>query len=143
MTHNYFDTFIGVAEDTKATVAAVPEPRGGKKTVALMQFEMLSDSFAYTQEEVLFDVWFARQGEQGKIDLDNISDDERASIRETFFAKGQACLRASPLTKAYGWGVIFDDQGRAALCAMESDEYATHATNPDLTVTRAMRSKRA
>lgn len=143
MAHNYFDTFIAVAEDTKATEATVPQPRGGKKTVAQMQFEMLSDSFAYTQEEVLFDVWFARQGEEGKLDLDSISDEEQATIRETFFAKGQACLRASPLTKAYGWGVIFDEQGRAALCAMESDEYASHAANPDLTHTRAMRSKRA
>ena len=143
MAHNYFDTFIAVAEDTKATAAIVPELRGGKKTVALMQFEMLSDSFAYTQEEVLFDVWLARQGDAGTLDLDSISDDERASIRETFFAKGQACLRASPLTKAYGWGVIFDEEGRAALCAMESAEYAAHSANPDLTVTRAMRSKRA
>ncbi len=143
MAHNYFDTFIEVAEDTKATIASVPQPRGGKKTVALMQFEMLSESFAHTQEEVLFDVWFARQGEEGKLDVDSISDHERATIRETFFAKGQACLRASPLTKAYGWGVIFDEKGRAALCAMESDEYAAHAANPDLAHTRAMRSKRA
>ena len=81
MAHNYFDTFIEVAEDTKAATASVPQPRGGKKTVALMQFEMLSDSFAHTQEEVLFDVWFARQGEEGKLDLNSISDDERTSIR--------------------------------------------------------------
>lgn len=143
MSHNYFDTFITVAEDSKATVAKVPEPRGGKPTVAMLQYEMLSDSFAYTQEEVLFDVWFRRQGEQGKIDIEALSADEKADIREQFFAKGQACLRASALTKTHGWGVIFDSDGRAALCAMESDDYDNHARNPDLTVVMAMRSKRA
>ncbi len=143
MADNYFDTFITVAEDTRATVATVPEPRAGKPTVAMLQYAMLSDSFAYTQAEVLFDVWFQRQGEQGKIDVDNVSSDERNVIREQFFAKGQACLRASALTKTYGWGIVFDDEGRAALCAMESDEYKKYANDPDLKVVKAMRSKRA
>lgn len=143
MSHNYFDTFITVAEDSKATVATVPEPRGGKPTVAMLQYEMLSDSFAYTQEDVLFDVWLQRQGVQGKIDVDSLSVDETADIREQFFAKGQACLRASALTKTYGWGVIFDKEGRAALCAMESAEYAEHASDSALKVLKAMRSKRA
>lgn len=143
MSHNYYETFIAVAEDTKATTATIPEPRGGKKTVAMMQYEMLSQPFAHTQEEVLFDVWLERQGEAGKIDVASLSDDERDDIREGFFAKGQACLRASALTKTYGWGVIFDNEGRAALCAMDSDEYTKHVNDPDLKVVKAMRSKRA
>jgi len=143
MSHNYFDTFITIAEDSKATIAAVPEPRGGKKTVAMMQYEMLSDSFAYTQKEVLFEVWLSRQDEQGKIDVDNLAADEKEKIQDEFFAKGQACLRASALTKTYGWGVLFDKGGKAALFPMESDEYEMHASDPDIKVVKAMRSKRA
>lgn len=143
MSHHYFDTFIAVAEDTKATTATVPEPRAGKKTVAMMQYEMLSQPFKYTQEQVLFDVWLERQGEAGKIDVEALSKDEIEKIRNDFFAKGQACLRASALTKTYGWGVIFDTQGCAALVAMDSDEYQTHLTNPDIKVLKGMRSKRA
>lgn len=136
--HNYFNTFITVAEDCPVDRAKVPAPRGGKATVATMQYEMLHPQpFAHTQEDVLFQVWFDRQ------ELDELAADEVETLRSEFFAKGQPCLRASPLTKTHGWGVHFDEQGRAALHAMESEEYATLAADDSLTVLRAMRSKRA
>jgi len=143
MSNNYFDTFITVAEDSKTTEAKIPEPRGGKRTVAMMQYEMLSDSFVYTQEDVLFDVWLARQGDLGKFEVGSLSSDEKASMREEFFSKSQACLRSSALTKTHGWGVIFDKDGRAALCAIESKEYGKHAADPNIKVLKALRSKRA
>lgn len=143
MSHNYYDTFITIAEDSSATVGTAPASRSGKPTIAMMQYEMLSDNFAYTQEDVLFEVWCRRQAEQGKLDLDGLTDDELAEIREQFFAKGQPCLRASALTKTYGWGVIFDSAGRAALCAVDSEEYQTYAKDPNIKVIKAMRSKRA
>ena len=143
MEHNYFDTFIAVAEDCPAAESKVPQPRGKSKTVAQYQYEMLSQAFAYTQEEVLFDVWLARQGDAGKLAVESLATDEIDALREAFFAKGQPCLRASPLTKTHGWGVIFDADGKAALCAVESDEYQAHLGDPDLRVLNAMRSKRA
>lgn len=143
MNDNYYDTFIAVAEDCKVTAAKVPEERGGKRTVATMQYAMLSQPASHTQEEVLFDVWLARQGDAGKLDIDVLAADEIDAIRVEFFAKGQACLRASPLTKTHGWGVLFDSDGKASLVAMESAEYQTHLANADLTVVKAMRSKRA
>ncbi len=139
MNHDYFDTFIAVAEDCKVTEAKVPEPRGGKATVAMMQYEMLSKPFAHTQAEVLFDVWLARQAD---IDADSLATDERDTLRDQFFAKGQPCFRASPLTKTHGWGVVFDGEGKAALVAMESPEYQEHLNSAE-TVLPAMRSKRA
>lgn len=39
-TTNYFDTFIEVAEDTKANCGTTP-PAKGKKTVAEMQYELI------------------------------------------------------------------------------------------------------
>ncbi len=140
MNDNYFETFIAVAEDCKVEQAKVPEPRGGKPTVAMMQYEMLSKPFEHTQEEVLFEVWLARQD---NLDATALAEDELVAMREQFFAKGQPCLRASPLTKTHGWGVIFDADGKAALVAMESPDYNKHLNNPNLEVLKAMRSKRA
>ena len=140
MEHNYYSTFISVAPDTTATAAKVPVPRGARPTVALLQYEMLAEPFAHTQEEVLFDVWLTRQDD---LDRDQLADDEMDALRQQFFAKGQPCFRASPLTKTHGWGVLFAPDGRAALVPMESDEYAAHLADESLTQLPAMRSKRA
>jgi len=140
MDHDYYDTFISVAEDCKVTEAKVPQPRGTKPTVAMRQYSMLSDPFAHRQSDVLFEVWLDRQAD---IDAEALADDERAQLRDEFFAKGQPCFRASPLTKTHGWGVLFDADGQAALIAMESPEYAKHLSDAGLVQLKAMRSKRA
>ncbi len=136
--HNeYYSTFIAVASDSKADVSKQPKPRGKKPTVAMLQYAMLADNdFVYTQKDVLFNVWLQRQ------ELGALADDEVAALRETFFAKPQPCLRASPLPKSHGWGIIFDAQGKAALCAVESEDYAKHLANESITIVEAMRSKR-
>jgi len=133
----YFDTFIAVAPDYEGEAGKVPAERA-KPTVAQMQYEMLIDApFVHTQEDVLFDVWLARKN------MESLSADEVAALREEFFSKGQACLRASPLTKTHGWGVVFDAKGRAALVSADSAEYQQHLNDPDLEVVHAMRSKRS
>lgn len=138
MSHMYFDTFITVAPDFTGSEAKIPSPRGSSKTVAEMQYEMLIDEpFVHTQEDVLFTVWLQRQ------ERDNLADDEVAALRDEYFSTGQACLRASPLTKTHGWGVVFDASGRAALCAYDSPEYERYRDDPDLDIKPAMRSKRA
>jgi hypothetical protein len=140
--HNYHSTLIAVADDCPVTESKVPALRGGRKTVAVLQYEMLSDNpFGHTQEEVLFEVWRARQPPDTV--PEDLAADELDALRTEFFGKGQPCLRASPLTKTHGWGVLFDEQGRAALCAMESDAYATALADDSLTHLKAMRSKRA
>ncbi len=69
---------------------------------------------------------------------------ERAALRAHFFAKSQACLRASPLPKSYGWGLHFDGEGRVALCPMESEAYRRLVAGADgVKVLKAMRSRRA
>lgn len=135
---NYLKSFIAVAEDCKVTEAKVPQARGNSKTVAEIQYEMIGEHpFEYTQEDVLFESWLRRQ------DLEDPSPDEVAALREQFFAKDQPCLRTSPLTRTHGWGLVFDDDGGVALCAMESPDYQKYLESGDLKVIKAMRSKRA
>lgn len=135
---NYFETLIAVADDCPVAESVVPVERGAKKTVAALQYEMLAESpYVHTQEDVLFKTWLARQGMPEK------SEAEVAEMRDEFFAKPQACLRASPLPKKYGWGLVFDEAGRVALCPMESKEYNQLLTGGRVKVHKAMRTRRA
>lgn len=138
MDMNYYRSFIAVAEDCPVTEGVLPTPRGGKKTVAVLQYEMIADTpYQHTQEDVLFNSWLQRQ------DLGEVSAGEVARLRGEFFSKAQACLRASPLPKQFGWGLDFDDKGRVALFPMESAEYRRRVEGGDVKVMKAMRSKRA
>lgn len=130
---NYYNTFIAVAEDCPAVEAITPVPKGAHKTVALQQYELIAGNpYKYTQDDVLFMVYAERQ------DID-VHD---TAARAAFFSKGQACLRASPLGKRYGWGVHCNEQGRVALYAVDSPEYSRLIKDKTLTQTRAMRTKR-
>ena len=133
-TTNYFNTLIEVAEDCPATHGEIP-PVKGNKSVANLQYEMLhGHPYEYTSDDVLFAVFAERQG---------ISDEALAEQREIFFAKGQPCFRASPLTKRYGWGVHSNDEGKIALFAMDSEAYQDMVTNNAIAKKKAMRSSRA
>lgn len=134
---NYYQTLIAVAEDCPVDAATPPPQRDGEQSIAALQYEMLAGNpHVYTQEEVLFEVWRRRHGAM------TTPADEVARLREAFFAKLQACLRASPLPKRYGWGLLFDRAGREALCPMDSAEYRAQLAAGDVTVLKAMRSKR-
>ncbi len=136
---NYYDTLIAVAEDSPVEVSVVPTRKGPKPTVAVLQYEMLAASpGTLTQEDVLFDSWLARQDKAG-----GRSEADVARLRHEFFAKSQACLRASPLPKTYGWGLRFDSAGRVSLCAVESPEYQRLLGGDEVRVLRAMRSRRS
>ena len=133
-TTNYHNAFIEVAEDCPADQGIEPPLRGNKPSVANLQFEMLREQpYRFTSDEVFFEVYATRQ---------DLSEGEREAARTAFFAKGQPCFRASPLTKRYGWGVHSDAEGRVALVGMEKDAYQAFAQNPELEVVKAMRSKR-
>lgn len=136
MEMTYIDTLIAVADDCPVAASVVPAQRPNK-TVAIIQYEMLVDApFVYTQEDVLFNSWFERQG------MSALTEVEIAQLRTEFFSKPQACLRASPLPKTHGWGLVFDHHGKMALCPMESAEYQELLTGGRVRVVKAMRSKR-
>ena len=81
-------------------------------------------------------------GGAGSADRARADGYEVAGSREAFFAKPQACLRASPLVKQFGWGIHHDAEGRVALLAIESEAYRTLLDDPAVRKTPGMRSKR-
>lgn len=137
---NYTKTLIAVAGDCPVQKSAVPEPRGGRATAATLQYELLQGHpYELTQEDVLFECWLHRQEGPAR------SDAEKAKLWKEFFSKDQPCLRSSPLPKKYGFGLLFDGEGRVALCPMESAEYQRLAggQSPGVKVLNALRSGRA
>ena len=131
-TTNYRETLILPSPDCTATTASVPRKVG---SVAAMQHERLSGApYALTSDDLLFDVYAARN---------DIDPDHRDEAREAFFSKGQACLRASPLVKSFGWALHHDAQGRVALVDPQGETFAALAARDDVTKLMGMRSKRA
>jgi len=54
---NYTNTLIEVSPDTKADKGEVPPLKGEKKTIANLEYEMISSSpYEYTSDEVKFAV---------------------------------------------------------------------------------------
>jgi hypothetical protein len=131
-TTNYTDTFIEVADDCPATRGEVPPAKGDTKTVANIQFEMVSKHpYKFTSDDILFQVF---------ADRNNLTPSEYKDAREQFFSKGQPCFRASPLTKRYGWGVHYDKDGKMAIFGIESAEYEKLSKDKSLKVVKAMKS---
>ena len=133
-TTNYTDTFIEVAEDTKAVERQAPPPKD-TPTVAQLHYTLLTEHpYTLTSDDLLFAVHVRRQG---------IADEDREAERRRFFSKGQPCLRSSPLGKTYGWGTHHDADGKVALYAVDSADYERLINDPTLRHVRAMRSSRA
>jgi hypothetical protein len=131
-TTNFTNTFIAVADDCPVTSAEIPVKKGGKETAATLQFEMIRNNpYKYDSDAILFNV-YATKNELTKSAL--------KEEKEKFFSKGQSCLRASPLTKRYGWGVHNNEKGKVALFALESPEYAKMLKDKSLKQIKAMRS---
>ncbi len=130
-TTNYFDTFIEIADDSAADCGTVP-PSKEKKTVAEMQYELIAKNpYKYTSDDVLFMVYVERN---------DLKKAEYKQAREQFFSKGQACFRASPLTKKYGFGVHFDNKGKMAIFGKETEEYQKFLKDKRCRKVKAMNS---
>lgn len=128
---NYFETFIEVAEDTKADRGTRP-PSKDKKTAAEMQYGLLANNpYKFTSDDIFFQVYAERN---------DLAKSEYKQAREAFFSKGQPCFRASPLTKTYGFGVHSDSEGRVALFCMETETYQKYITDTAVKKIKAMKS---
>ena len=113
-TTNYFNTFIEIADDCPILRGEIPPEKAETKTVANIQFEMVSKNpYKFSSDDVLFQVF---------ADKNDLTKSEYKEVREQFFAKGQPCFRASPLTKRYGWGVHYDKDGKMAIYGADSAE---------------------
>lgn len=132
-TTNYYDTFIEVAEDTKAVRGTKP-PSKTIKTIAERQFELLANNpYRFSSDDILFRVF---------ADRNDLIKDEYKNARLDFFSKGQPCFRSSPLTKRYGFGIHADSNGKIAMYGMETEQYQQLQINPEVKKVKAMRSSK-
>lgn len=131
-TTNYTNTLITVSPDTKAVAAVSPPPKKG--SIAERQFALVHDhAYELTSDEVIFTVFADRK---------DLPAADRASARDQFFAKGQPCLRTSPLAKIYGWGIHADSVGRIALVPMGTSAYDALVDDDATTKRPAMKASR-
>jgi Family of unknown function (DUF6157) len=133
-TTNYKNTFIAIADDCPVDHGEIPPAKGGAKTIAGIQFEILNKHpYKFTSDDVLFQVYAQRN---------DLTKTELPVARAHFFSKGQPCLRASPLTKRYGWGIHNDANGKIALIGSDTSGYKKMISDKSLTVVKAMKSSK-
>lgn len=131
---NYYNAFIAVADDCPASKGEIPTEKGGQKTAAGQQLEMIGKNpYQYTSDEVLFTLFAQRN---------DLTGDELGAVRKEFFSKGQACLRASALGKRYGWGIHHNAEGKVAVYGCDTPEYLDYLNQKEVKVVKAMRSKK-
>lgn len=139
-TTNYKNAFIQVAEDCGLTKAVIPALKVKKgviepvQTQGRIQYELLEAApYTYSSDDVLFAVYAEQQKIAGKIS---------AQQRIEFFSKPKACFRASPLCKKFGWGAHFNEEGKMAIYAVETERYRQLMADPAIEQFKAMRSVR-
>ncbi len=93
---------------------------------------MAENPYQFTSDEVIFAAFAAKNGLTSNLQQE----------RDLFFSKGQACLRASPLGKRYGWGIHHDAAGKVAVYPLGSEEYERFLEDEKWKRVKAMRSKR-
>lgn len=124
-TTNYRDTLITASADCPVAAGTVPER---PETIAALQHGLLAAKpYALTSDDLLFGVHARRNP---------------GADRAAFFSRPQACLRASPLVKQFGWGIHHDAEGRIAMHGVESAEYRRLLDDPAVRKTPGMRSRR-
>lgn len=131
---NYYNTFIEIAPDCPISFGEEPPLKGNTQSVANIQFEMIKKNpYKYTSDDVLFQV-FAEKND--------LIESEYEEARAKYFSKGQPCFRASPLTKRYGWGVHYNEEGKMAIYGAESPEYQRFLNDANIKIYKAMKSSR-
>ncbi|MDR3021475.1 MAG: DUF6157 family protein [Clostridiales bacterium] len=125
-TTNLTNTFIQVSLDCPVQVAKIPISKGNQTAVSI-EYEMIANNpYKFTSDQVLYQSNGVRRG---------LSEEE-------FFSKGQPCLRASALPKRYGFGVHFDEKGRVAIYAVQTQRYQDLVNDMTISQVKAMRNKK-
>jgi len=136
---NPVNQFIEIAPDCALKAAVVPKCNRKKQTIAAIEHELLSSKpYGHTLEQLKFAV-HARHKRIPAAELKA----RRRQLWDDFFAKPYACMRASPLTRQYGWGAHYDQNGKIAIYAVESKEYRRFVNDKNVKKYFAMRGKRA
>ena len=130
----YQNTLIQVAEDCPALTGTPPRARGKTRTIAQIEFSLLSENpYTYDHSELAWRVHEQRCQMQNK----------QPTARDVFLAKPRPCMRASPLTKKFGWGAHYNALGKIAILDRASSAYKDLLADENTTKLKAMRTKRA
>lgn len=133
----YTNTFITVAADCPIEQSQIPVSNREKKPAHVVQYECLTKSpYTYGHEELIFESYLAKE------EIGPISEAEKQEIWNKLFSKGHPCLRASALTKRYGFGAHYNENQKIALYPMESKEYQEFLKDGSIKKVPAMKSKR-
>lgn len=131
-TTNYTDTLILPSPDCRAEASIAPDKPG---SIAALQHQFLIDApYGLTSDDLLVAVTAVRRG---------LDPEAHATLRAELFAKGQPCLRASPLVKSLGWAIHHDGNSRISLIPQHSPRLAALVADPAVTKTLGMRSSKA
>jgi hypothetical protein len=129
------DVFVVVSDDCPNQAGIEPPIKDAGATIARLQYDLLMQHpYEYDIDALNFEVYCRKNA---------VPDAERPEQHERFFSKSHPCLRASPLTKQYGFGAHYDGMGRIALYARDSVAYAKFQRDASLKVEKAMRNRRA
>ncbi|WP_126972927.1 DUF6157 family protein [Gynurincola endophyticus] len=134
-TTNYYNAFIAISEDCNEEEGKIPPMKEEAPSIAALQFNLIQENpYKYTSDDVVFQVYAQKN---------NINKADYVEAREKLFSKGQPCLRASPLTKKYGWGIHFNEEGKMAIYGCGSEEYKNFVSGDMVTIVKAMRNKKS
>lgn len=129
------NTFITIAEDSPATMSTVPPQKGDERTIARLHYDLLSEHpYEFDLDSFNFEVYCLKN---------HIAPEHRDAHRAEFFSKGHPCMRASPLTKSYGFGAHYNGNGKIAIYPVNSVAYRKFLNDPDIKLEKAMRTRRA
>jgi hypothetical protein len=132
MATGYRNAFITLSPD--CPVAAGQVPRQAMSIAGLEHALLIDRPYHYAADDLILTVHRRHK---------DIGDDELDAFRAFLFAKSQPCMRLSMLTKRWGWGVHYDEEGRMALYGAETQEYRRLAMRTDLRVMAARPARRA
>lgn len=134
---SYKETFITVAPDCPIDKSEIPVSNRAEKPVHIIQYELLiNNPYKFNHQELTFEVYL-RKG-----DISCKTEKERTEIWKKLFSKGHPCLRASPLTKRYGFGAHYNENGKIALYPIEGKAYENFITDNSVKKLAGMKSKR-
>ncbi|MBI4938424.1 MAG: hypothetical protein HY846_09480 [Nitrosomonadales bacterium] len=135
---NPVNQFIEIAPDCPTDKAVVPQDKSDKRSIAAIEYQLLSGKpYGYTLEELKFATHVLHK----QIPPAEVKT-RRQQLWDEYFTKPCACMRASPLTKKYGWGAHYNEQGKIAIYPVGSVEYRRFVQDGNIKKYCAMRSKR-
>ena len=135
---SYTDTLIKVAEDCPVSKSEIPVAKRSSLPAHVIQFELLTQNpYTFDHEGLTYEVYIR----QKEIPAD-VLQTSAEKIKEELFSKGHPCMRASALTKRYGWGAHYNEAGKIAIYPQESEDYKKLMELVTVKKVPAMRSKK-